>query len=155
MAWKNFSTWQGRLPHWRADDVTYFVTFRHRRNLEEGERHLLYRNLLRLDGRKWRILAMTILPDRTELLCEVEPDKSGTRAELSDLVEKGKTQAGKAILKLTEERWPPFYGESYDHIVRDESERETFYDGIVDGAMATELVETPEDWPTLYVRDAG
>ena len=30
-SWKGFHIWKGRLPHWRADDVTYYVTFRHKR----------------------------------------------------------------------------------------------------------------------------
>ena len=33
--WANFNVWRGRLPHWRADDVTYYATFRHRRDLDE------------------------------------------------------------------------------------------------------------------------
>lgn len=131
------------------------MTFRSRRDLDERDRADLFRNILKLDGRKWSLLALTVLPDRTEMLVSVEDDANGVPYELSDLVEKAKTAASKAILKRTEERFPPFYGESYDHIVRDEEERETFYDALIDGAVAAELAEIPEDYPTLYVRDAG
>ena len=135
--------------------MTYFVTFRSRRDLDEMDRADLFRNVLKLDGRKWTILALTVLPDRTEMLVSVEDDANGVPYELSDLVEKAKTGATKAILKRTEERFPPFYGESYDHIVRDEEERETFYDALIDGAVHAGLVEIPEDYRTLYVREAG
>ncbi len=131
------------------------MTFRSRRELDERDRADLFRHILKLDGRKWTILALTVLPDRTEMLVSVEDDANGTPYELSDLVEKAKTGASKAILKRTEERFPPFYGESYDHIVRDEEERETFYDALIDGGVHAGLAEIPEDYATLYVRDAG
>lgn len=153
--WRNFNVWHGKLPHWRADDVTYFVTFRHRRNLEEGERMILFREILKLDARRWTVLAMTVLPDRTELLAEAVVGTNGTAYELNEVAEKAKTIAGRRIIKISEERFPPFYSESYDRIVRDEDERATFLDGIVDGSLETGLVEQPEDWPTLYVADAA
>ena len=79
----------------------------------------------------------------------------GEPYELSDLIEKAKDKAGRAIIKATGERFPPFYNESYDHILRDEDERAQFLDALIDGALEGEAVETPEDWPTLYVSDAG
>ncbi len=155
MRWENFETWQGKLPHWRADDVTYFVTFRHRRPLDESERRSLLRALLQPDGRKWDLLIVVVLPERTELLFKVrEAMATGRPYELSDVVEKAKTKVGRQIVKKTEERWPPFYEESYDRIVRDEAELEERWQAIFDAPVEEELAESPEDYDGLWVADA-
>jgi putative transposase len=151
MPWKNFSIWRGRLPHWRADDVTYWVTFRHRRDLEAWERNLLFTALLRPEGRKWNLVILCVLPGETNLLFTVNEAPSGQAFELSDVVEKAKTKAGKAIIKKTEERFPPFYQESYDRIIRDAEELEQRLLEILESPVKQELAEDPEEWDCLWV----
>ena len=155
MRWQNFETWQGKLPHWRADDVTYYVTFRHRRALDDRERRDLLRALLKPDGRQWNLLIVVVLPERTELIFEVrEAPATGRPYELSDVVEKAKTKVGRAIVRRTEERYPPFYEESYDRIVRDETELEERWQAIFDAPVSEELAEAAEDYDGLWVADA-
>jgi putative transposase len=149
--WQNFSIWRGKLPHWRADDVTYWVTFRHRRDLQDWERNLLLRALLRPEGRKWNLVILCILPGETNLLFTVNESTDGRPYELSDIVEKAKTKVGKAITKKTEERWPPFYQESYDRIIRDAEELESKLLEILESPVKMELVEDPEDYDGLWV----
>src|SRR5689334_895701 len=146
--WRNFSVWRGRLPHWRADDVCYFVTFRHRRALEEDELAQLFSALVKPQGR-WRLDLLCVLPDRTDLLVRVEKAASGQAYELSDIVERAKRKAGKAIIKASGERFPPFYGESYDRIVRDDAEMETTWEKIV--AAAEEAAENSSEYRFLWV----
>lgn len=122
MRFKNFSIWRGKLPHWRADDVRYFVTFRHRRPLEGWERQLLFRRLLRPNEQEWMLAILSVGSERTELIFELLEGKDGRPAELSQIVERAKVKAGKEILKKTGERYPPFFNESYDRIIRDEPE---------------------------------
>ena len=155
MRWQNFEMWRGHLPHWRADDVTYFVTFRHRRALDERERRDMLRALLKPDGRQWDLLIVAVLPERTELLFKVrEAPATGRPYELSDIVEKAKTKVGRGIVKRTEERYPPFYEESYDRIVRDEIELEERWQAIFDAPVDEELAESAEDYDSLWVADA-
>ena len=155
MRWQNFETWQGKLPHWRADDVTYYVTFRHRRPLDDRERRDLLRALLKPDGRQWDLLIIAVLPERTELLFKVrEAPATGRPYELSDVVEKAKTKVGRAIIRRTEERYPPFYEESYDRIVRDEDELEERWQTIFDAPVNEELAEAAEEYDGLWVADA-
>lgn len=151
MAFKNFSIWRGKLPHWRADDVRYYVTFRHRRPLDAAECALLLRELLKPDGDKWDVLIACALPENTELIFTVREDKHGRPYELSELVEKAKTKAGKAVVKRTGERFPPFYTESYDRIVRDDPELEERWQAIFDAPVNLELCEDPEEYPALWV----
>ncbi len=154
MRWQNFSIWRGRLPHWRADDVTYYVTFRHRRGLTIDERGLLLRTLLRPDGRRWDLLILCVLPGETELLFRVMPSPQGGSYELSDIVEKAKAKVGRQIIKKSLERWPPFYDESYDRIIRDDAELEERWQAILDSPVNHELCEEPEAWDGLWVAES-
>ncbi len=154
MPFKNFSIWRGRLPHWRADDVRYYVTFRHRRPLDERERQLLLRALLRPEGKKWDLLIVCVLSEITELIFAVRERPTGQPYELSEIVEKAKAKVGREIIKKSGERWPPFYSESYDRIIRDEAELEERWQAIFDSSLLLELVEEAEEWLTLWVADA-
>ncbi len=149
--WQNFQIWRGRLPHWRADDVTYYVTFRHKRPLDEDERATLLKRLMNTEGRKLDFLALCVLPDKTEALFQVLDAPKGGKYELSDVVEKAKQKAGKDITKKTSERWPPFYSESYDRIIRDDQELETTFLSILESPVQAELTDDPSDYPHLYI----
>lgn len=154
MAWRNFTIWRGRLPHWRADDVRYYVTFRHRRPLEDFERGVLLNALMKSDGRKWDLLIVCVLPEVTDLIFTVLEAPDGRPFELSDVVEKAKTRAGKDIIKKSGERFSPFYNESYDRIIRDDAELEETWQRIFDGPERLELVEDAEAYDTLWVAGA-
>lgn len=151
--WKNFDVWHGRLPHWRADDVSYYVTFRHRRDLSQDECETVLRELLKTNARKLDLLIACVLPRATEVMFTVRSGIDGRPYELSDAIEKAKAKAGKLIQKATGERWPPFYAESYDRIVRDMVEFEERWLAIVDSPVAAELAEDPDDYPSLWVMD--
>jgi hypothetical protein len=154
MPWKNFEIWRGRLPHWRADDVNYYVTFRHRRALDDFERRTLLRALIKPDGRRWDLLILCVLPEQTDLIFTVRAAPTGEAYELSDVVEKAKTKAGKEIVKKSGERFPPFYNESYDRILRDEAELEAYWQQIFDAPVKLELVEDSEEYDALWVANA-
>ena len=149
--WQNFNIWRGRLPHWRADDVTYWVTFRHRRDLAVTERNLLFRALLKPEGRKWNLVILCVLPTETNLIFTVNRGTGGTPYELSSIVEKAKSRAGNAIVKKSGERFPPFYQESYDRILRDADELESKLMEILESPVAHEVAEDPEEWDCLWV----
>lgn len=145
---RNFSLWRGRLPHWRADDERYYVTFRHKRPLDDKERRILMAHMLKAQGRRLDYLILCVTEEKSEMVFTVGRDPSGEHYELSDIVEKAKTKAGRQIMKLTGERWPPFYMESFDRIVRDEAELQETWERIFGS------VEDPESYETLFVLDA-
>lgn len=155
MAFKNFSIWRGRLPHWRADDVRYYVTFRHRRPLDAPERQVLFKRLLAAEGRKWDLEALCVLPDATELMFVVREGRHGKPIELSSIVEAAKRKAGQKIVANTGERYPPFFAESFDRIVRDDAEFEERWLAIVESPVSAELCEDPEDYDALFVPNRG
>ena len=149
--WRNFAIWRGRLPHWRADDVTYYVTFRHKRELDDEERNAVLKRLLNAQGRKLDFVIICVLPEKTEMMFTVMDAPRGEKYELSDVIEKAKTRAGKEIIKHSGERWPPFYFESYDRIVRDDEEYETTFLTILESPLVEELCKDPEDWADMFV----
>ena len=155
MGFKNFRIWRGHLPHWRADDVRYYVTFRHRRELDEAERKALMKFLIRPEGRRWDMEILCILPEKTELIFSVRFDRNGNPYELSDLVEAAKRKAGALIIKNTGERFPPFYTESFDRIIRDDVELEERWDQIFSSSVTAEIAEDPELYDALWVRNAS
>ncbi|MBS1705113.1 MAG: hypothetical protein JST40_04510 [Armatimonadetes bacterium] len=154
MPWKNFQIWRGRLPHWRADDVTYYVTFRHRRPLSDQERSVLFRTLFKPEGKKIDFEILCVLPEATEMVFAVRDIGANETLEFSDVVEKAKIRAGKLIIKSSGERFPPFFVESYDRIIRDEAELEERLLSILGSPVDHELVEDPSEYECLYVRNA-
>jgi hypothetical protein len=74
--------------------------------------------------------------------------------ELSQIVEKAKTKAGRDIIKRSGERYPPFYGESYDRIIRDAGELEERWNAILASPVDHELVEDPENYEWLFVPES-
>lgn len=154
MRFSNFKIWRGKLPHWRADDVRYFVTFRHRRALDEAERRVLFKYLIRPEGRRWDLVILCVLPEKTDLIFTVREGRGGEPYELSDVVESAKRKAGNVIIKNTGERFPPFYAESFDRIIRDEAELEDRWNEILESPVTAELCEDQEEYDFLYVPQA-
>ncbi|RYG45599.1 hypothetical protein EON79_12270 [bacterium] len=152
--WQNFQIWRGRLPHWRADGVTYYATFRHRRPLDEWERRTLLRCLLRPDGRKLDLVILCVLPEATEMMFTAREAPTGETYEFSDVIEKAIRKGGKEIIAKSEERFPPFFTECFDRIPRDEAEIEELFLSILESPVKAEIVEDPDAYDSLYVRDA-
>jgi hypothetical protein len=146
--------WRGKLPHWRADDVTYYVTFRHSRDLEMSEVGQLFRALTLPEGSRWSLLVLCVLPSQTELIFTVREAANGKPYELSQIVERAKSKVGKAIVKRTNERFPPFYNESYDRIVRYEVELDQRLRDILASPVNAGLAESPVEYPGLWVGPA-
>lgn len=152
MRFQNFHIWRGRLPHWRADDVSYYVTFRHRRELNENEIRLLTTGLIRPEGRKWSLQILCVQPDVTEMVLEMIEGPKGV-PELSDIVEKTKAKVSRKILKASGERFDVFYRESFDRIIRDSTEFEETFARILEAAASHTPDDDPESWAGLYVPD--
>lgn len=109
------------------------------------ERLALVTALIKSEGRAWDLLILCVLPEKTELMFRAH------EREFSDVIEKAKTRVGKMIVKKTGERFPPFYGESYDRIVRDDAELEERWQEILQSPVAFELVEDPEEYEPLWI----
>lgn len=101
----------------------YYVTFRHRRELNAEERQILFSCLIRPEGRSLDLTILAVGPEESVLIFTVLEGPKGIQ-ELSEVIEKAKVKAGKKIVKATGERFPPLYTESFDRIIRDQGEFE-------------------------------
>lgn len=140
--WENFAIWKGRFPHWRADGVEYYVSFPHRRPLTETECGTLFATLIRLHGRGFSFLALVTVPEKSEMVISVDREDT----ELNDLIIKAQKRFMKA--RKLDERL--FFAEPYDRIIRDESEREAFLEGILQAPESSPHVNDP-DWPYVHL----
>jgi hypothetical protein len=154
MPFKNFSIWRGKLPHWRADDVVYYVTFRHRRALEDIERKILFKLMLMPDGRKWDIAVLSVGLESTDVIFRVRTGMSGKPIEIADIVEPVKRKAGRQIIAKSGERFPPFYVESFDRIIRDEAEFDERLQSIIQAALEGSSEEDPAEVDFLWIGSA-
>lgn len=132
--------------------MTYYVTFRHGRPLDDEERRWLLGSLLKAEGRQFEFLILCILPEGTETLFRVKCAADGRPYELSRIIESAKRRTGKRVTKTTGERYAPFWAESYDRIVRDAAEFEERWLDILDSPVREGLVEDPEEYDGLWVR---
>ena len=135
--------------------MVYYVTFRHSRDLAPDEREILHRALLAAQGRQLEFLILAVIPKQTEALFKVSLGRDGRPLELAKVVESAKRRAGKKIVAKSGERYPPFWEESYDRIVRDETELEERWLAILESPVAEELTQDPEDYPTLWVAEGA
>lgn len=139
------------MPHWGADDVRYYATFRHRRQLNEAERRDLLRRLLRDHGKRYDLYIVCVLPEQTELMFRVLESPRGGTFELATILEGAKRKSGAKIVKATGERFPPFFGESYDRIVRDDEEFESRFMAIVESPEASGVIAEGDDYDFLWI----
>ncbi|MFN7172386.1 MAG: hypothetical protein ACK4P3_06335 [Fimbriimonadaceae bacterium] len=153
MSFKRLKIWRGRLPHWRAEGVRYYVTFRHRRPLTYHERRILFGQLNRL-SKEWQINVFYVGENSSSMVFEPLPDSPAEmNQEFSDRLEKLKLKAGRQIIKSTGEKWTPFYGESYDHIIRDEEDLLNILDEIEESA--TDGVPDEDESEFLFQAEAA
>ncbi len=148
--WSNFKIWRGKLPHWRAEGVRYFVTFRHRRPLEDGECHTLFVTMMKAQRRKFDFVILVVLPERTDMIFTLQPGAEDEELELSDVVEKAKRKAGAQIIKRSGERFPPFYAESFDRIIRDDGELETLWNQVLTSPETEGVCEDADNYPYTF-----
>ncbi len=60
-----------KLPHWRQDQVTYFVTWRparEQRELDSNERDLVMTAIRKFDGRRYELAAYVVVDDHVHVL---------------------------------------------------------------------------------------
>lgn len=111
------------------------------------------KHLLRPEGRRWNLEVVCVLPETSELIFTVRTGKNEIPFELSDILEKAKTKAGKEIMKRSGERYPPLYNESFDRIIRDDAEFEERWLAILESPVNAELADDPERYESLWVSE--
>jgi REP element-mobilizing transposase RayT len=112
--------YQRRLPHWRAEGATYFVTWRvHplQDDLLSEERSIVVSALRHFDGARYRLHASVVMNDHVHVL--VTPTDESA---LEGIVHSWKSFAANQIHAVGARRGSIWQDEYLDRIVRNEPE---------------------------------
>ena len=136
-----------RLPHWRQENATYFVTWRIAANQEKlsaPERGLVAAEIRSRQGQYYELHAYVIMDDHAHVL--VEP--TGGHA-LEKIVHSWKSFTAHNLQRQAGRSRRIWQDEYFDRIVRDEKEFAEKFDYILSNPWKRwpELVEYAWVWP--------
>jgi REP-associated tyrosine transposase len=120
MAESEFRVYRRRLPHWRSQGVTYFVTWRlapQQPRLTPTERSIVCDALKHFDEERYRLNAYVVMDDHVHAL--VHPLHS---ALLEDILHTWKSYSAHSLRDSGRIGIPVWQHESFDRIVRDDRE---------------------------------
>ena len=117
-----------RLPHWRADEAIYFVTWRlgqAQPELNPSERDLVTSALKHFEGKRYQLMALVVMNDHVHaLLTTVEPYR------LEDVIHSWKSFTANRMQRDHGRRGQVWQEEYFDRVVRDEKEFAQKFDYI-------------------------
>jgi REP element-mobilizing transposase RayT len=111
--------YQRRLPHWRAEGATYFVTWRVGRtahDLEPNKREIVAEAIPHFDGEKFRLHAFVVMNDHAHVLASpIAPN------EIENLVQGWKSYTTSALWRGGR-KGKIWQREYFDRIIRSETD---------------------------------
>jgi len=113
-------TYRVKLPHWRMDGSTYFVTWRlasAQRSLDHRERSLVADALKHFAGSRYDLFAYVVMDDHVHVLVALAEGFS-----LQEIVHTWKSFTTNRLQRLFGRGAAIWQSEYFDRIVRDEAE---------------------------------
>jgi REP element-mobilizing transposase RayT len=115
-----FHIYRRRLPHWRMQGATYFVTWRlapRQPPLAPAERSLVRNALRHFDGQRYRLDAFVVMDDHVHAL--LHPLLGHV---LESILHAWKSYPAHELLRTGRHASPVWQHESFDRIIRDDEE---------------------------------
>ena len=109
-----------RLPHWRMDGATYFVTWRlhgGQIDLAPQERSLVCTSLWHFEGKRYRLLGYVVMNDHVHAIVEPRYGYS-----LTAIVQTWKSFTAQTMQTKNGRRGEIWQDEYFDRIIRDDEE---------------------------------
>ena len=140
------------LPHFERPWAKYAVTFstHERKALSEAERDIVLRALLHEDGRKYLLYAACVMPDHVHLLIEPSMDDAGGFHPLAGILHSIKSFTAHEINKAANRDGPVWEKESFDRIIRSESDLQEKFSYITRNPWDNKIVPANEDYPWAW-----
>jgi REP element-mobilizing transposase RayT len=116
----SFRIYRRRLPHWRAEGATYFVTWRlspGQAPLAPEERDLVVRSIRHFEGQRYQLDAYVVMDNHAHVL--VQPGPSDT---LEEIVHSWKSFSAHQLRIAGRPTSPVWQKESFDRIIRNRRE---------------------------------
>ena len=151
---ERFTETQRKLPHMQQPGRTYFVTFKVRPdcgNMTPAAREIVLKACRFWGGRKCRVHACVVMPDHVHLLATPLPIGRGEACHnLSEMLHSIKSYSAKQINNVSGRTGRFWLSESFDRIIRTESDFVEKWNYIRSNPVRKELVDDPEQYPFLY-----
>jgi len=136
-----------RLPHWRLEGSTYFVTFRVLRGeLTMAERRATVDHVKSGHGRFYELIAIVVMPDHAHILLTPLPG-----VDLSRITKGTKGATAHRINELRGASGSIWQDESWDRIVRDQAELDEKLQYMLDNPVRKGLATDGWDYEAFYL----
>ena len=146
-----------RLPHFERPWAKYAIAFstRNRRKLSPQARDIVLESILRWKDRRYELYAACVMPDHVHLLIEpmVERDGEGGNSiffSLSKILHSIKSFTSNQINKVERSSGPIWEGESFDRLIRSESDLQEKFNYITRNPWEAGVVTPKEDYPWVW-----
>jgi putative transposase len=152
-----------RLPHFERPWAKYAVAFStyQRRLLSNEQRDLVLQSICYGHERlQYQLYAACVMPDHVHLLFEPQVRDEGKNGEsifwsLTDILHGIKSSTAHRINKLCGEIGPVWDRESFDRLIRSESDLEEKFLYICSNPWNSNIVDPNEDYPWLWTPDVS
>lgn len=142
------------LPHLEVPGATYFITIRCNRGIQlpDRARDLIMAAIEACNGRSIDLDAAVVMPDHAHTIFRlIEPHK------LSRVLQQIKGRSARQVNQLLNQkhrmrRMPLWMDESFDHIIRHETEFEEKIEYIKQNPVRNGFASKPEDYSWLFTK---
>ncbi|HEY4282901.1 MAG TPA: transposase [Chthoniobacterales bacterium] len=151
-----------RLPHFERPWSKYAIAFStcSRRLLEPPERDLVLQSVLYpYEHNHIELYAACVMPDHVHLLFEPQPKDQDTEGatifwSLAEILHGIKSATAHRINKLRRATGTVWEGESFDRLIRSESDLHEKFEYICRNPWQAGVAEPDEDYPWLWTRES-
>jgi RecG-like helicase/REP element-mobilizing transposase RayT len=148
------------LPHFERPWAKYAVTFatRDHRQLSDSARDIVLESILRWKDRRYELYAACAMPDHVHLLIEPMVKSQGKSGKsvffsLSTILHSIKSFTATRINKIENSSGPVWETESFDRLIRSESDLREKFRYITRNPWETGVVKQNEDYPWIWTQD--
>jgi thiamine-phosphate pyrophosphorylase len=143
-----FRSHSRRLPHWRLDGATYFITFRVKTGeLRAAERTLILEHLRTGDPKFYTLLAAVVMPDHVHILL-----RPAQGVELERIMKGTKGATARKVNDVRAVRGHLWQDECWDRIMRDQAELNEKIEYCLNNPVKKGLVVDPWDYPWWFYK---
>ena len=146
-----------RLPHFERPWAKYAIAFstRHRRHLSPQARDIVLESILRWKDHRYELYAACVMPDQVHLLIEPmvegnDDDGDSIFFSLSKILHSIKSFTSNKINKLERSSGPVWEGESFDRLIRSESDLQEKFKYITRNPWDAKVAAHHEDYPWVW-----
>jgi REP element-mobilizing transposase RayT len=144
------------LPHYQKDDRAHYVTFvtNRRWKLLSVARDIVMKSCHHMDGERFDLYAVVVMPDHVHLIFESLQDELGEDFTFAETVGAIKSFTAHEINRVLARKGHVWQDESFDHVVRFEGSLEEKIEYVRQNPVRAGLVKISGEYQWLYVKDA-